>query len=97
MRWCQGTLVHEPTAAVDFVPRTAKGGVGYCSFRPVGQIVVEHPRQPLPEPLRPHRTIRGAGIDTNDPHRVLSKLHVLLQLNVHASAYKCETERRPFS
>jgi hypothetical protein len=81
------------------VPRTAKGGIGYRSFRPIGQIAVEHPRQPLPEPVRPHRTIRGADgtIDRNNLHRVLSKLHVLLQLNVHASAYKFETERRLFS
>jgi hypothetical protein len=99
MRRCLGALEHEPTATVDFVPRTAKRSIGYRSFHPIGQIAVEHPRQPLPEPVRPHRTVCGTGgsIDKNDLHRVLSKLHVLLHINVHANPYKFETERRPFS
>jgi hypothetical protein len=95
----QRTLEHETAAAVDFVPRPANRSGGHDPFRPIDQIIVEHPRQPLPEPMQAHCTIRdtGGSIGSDDPHRGFSKFHILLRLNVHASAYKFETERRPFS
>jgi hypothetical protein len=89
---------HEIPAAVDFVPGTAKRCVRHSPFRPLGQIVIKRLRQPLPETAWPCSTMRGARccIGRNDPHRGLSS-STLLDLNLHPSAYKFETERHPFS
>jgi hypothetical protein len=47
-------------------------------LRTIDQIVIEHPREPLPESVRRHRGFDGTGksIGKNDPHRGLSGFHI---------------------